>query len=151
LEKQEHQLLPRDPRDTQLLSVEMLADVGNATDCISRRNTFCLSLSPAMRTGLHVSRQCYKQDYQRCWWRCISLRQLVQVDIKHRGGWTQMLGSEVSEPLSTNFLIGQQDFTYQRCIWYFHGAIPFEYQQDIWHQKTRAPGLSCGIVAWSHV
>ena len=26
------------------------------------------------------------------------------------------------------------------------GLIPFEYQQDIWHQKTRVPELSCGVV-----
>jgi len=24
--------------------------------------------------------------------------------------------------------------------------IPFEYQQDTWHQQTTVPGLSCGIV-----
>jgi len=58
---------------------------------------------PAMRMGLHVSRQRqrYKRhvpDDQRCWSRCVSLRQLFLVYTERRGGWTQMLGSEASEP-----------------------------------------------------
>jgi len=26
------------------------------------------------------------------------------------------------------------------------GVIPVEFRGDIWHQKTRVPGLSCGVV-----
>ena len=26
------------------------------------------------------------------------------------------------------------------------GVIPCEFRHDIWHQKTRVPGLSCGVV-----
>jgi len=55
---------------------------------------------PAMRMGLHVSRQRYKRHVpdDQHWSRCVSLRQLFQVDTERRGGWRQMLGSEASEP-----------------------------------------------------
>ena len=26
------------------------------------------------------------------------------------------------------------------------GVIPVEFRGDLWHQKTRVPGLSCGVV-----
>ena len=26
------------------------------------------------------------------------------------------------------------------------GVTPFEFRKDFWHQKTRVPGLSCGVV-----
>jgi len=26
------------------------------------------------------------------------------------------------------------------------GVIPVEFRGDLWHQKTRDPGLSCGVV-----
>jgi len=26
------------------------------------------------------------------------------------------------------------------------GVSPFEFRKDFWHQKTRVPGLSCGVV-----
>ena len=26
------------------------------------------------------------------------------------------------------------------------GVIPVEFRVDLWHQKTRVPGLSCGVV-----
>ena len=28
---------------------------------------------------------------------------------------------------------------------------PLESHRDLWHQKTRVPGLSCGIVLWSYI
>jgi len=27
-----------------------------------------------------------------------------------------------------------------------HGVIPVEFHGDLWQQKTRVPGLSCGVV-----
>jgi len=27
------------------------------------------------------------------------------------------------------------------------GLTPFKFRQDLWHQKTRVPGLTCGFVA----
>ena len=26
------------------------------------------------------------------------------------------------------------------------GVIPVEFRRDLWHQKTRVPGVSCGVV-----
>jgi len=26
------------------------------------------------------------------------------------------------------------------------GVIPVEFRGDLWHQKTRVPGVSCGVV-----
>ena len=31
------------------------------------------------------------------------------------------------------------------------GATPFEFQDDLWHQKTRVPGLLCGIILCSSI
>ena len=29
------------------------------------------------------------------------------------------------------------------------GVTPFEYRPELWNQKTRVPGLMCGVIAWS--
>jgi len=54
-----------------------------------------------------------------------------------------MLASEASESgdLSTDW-----KKQIPRHIWHFHWGVPLKYQQDIWHQKKRVPGLSCGII-----
>ena len=31
------------------------------------------------------------------------------------------------------------------------GVTPVEFRRDLWHQKTRVPGLSCGIVCVIYV
>ena len=37
--------------------------------------------------------------------------------------------------------------TYPTCIWHLHwGVTPFELCPDIWQEKTRVRGLSCGTV-----
>jgi len=32
-----------------------------------------------------------------------------------------------------------------------HGVTPVEFRRDLWRQKTRLPGLSCGVVSVSYV
>ena len=36
--------------------------------------------------------------------------------------------------------------THPTCICRPVGVIPFEFRPDLWHQKTRVAGLSCGII-----
>jgi len=75
----------------------------NATDRVNLRSTFCLSPflgdenAPSV-SGEPAALQTTCMDDQRCWSCCVSPRLLIQVDTEHRGGWTQMLGSEASEP-----------------------------------------------------
>ena len=35
---------------------------------------------------------------------------------------------------------------YPTSIWRPVGGDPVEFRKDCWHQKTRVPGLSCGVV-----
>jgi len=65
----------------------------NATDCVNLRSTFCLSPFLGDENAPSASGEpavLQTTDDQRCWWRCVSLRQLIQVDTEHRGGWTQI-------------------------------------------------------------
>jgi len=37
--------------------------------------------------------------------------------------------------------------THPTCIWRpRRGVTPVEFRGDLWHQKTRVPGVSCSIV-----
>ena len=97
---------------------------------------------PEMRMGLHVSRQRYKRhvpDDQRCWSRCVSLRQLFQVDTERRGGWTQMLGSETCSPIEKSLF----------CLPHPHlrpplRGNPLEFLDETYPRKTRGMGLLYG-------
>jgi len=41
-----------------------------------------------------------------------------------------------------------EDATYcNTCIWRPRGLTPVEFRGDLWHQKTRFPGLLCGTVS----
>ena len=48
---------------------------------------------------------------------------------------------------TASYLSKFADFTYPTSIWRPRwGVTPFEFLKDFWHQKTRVPGLSCGVV-----
>jgi len=85
-------------------------------------------------------------DGRRCCWRWVSLCQHVQVDAERRGGWTQILGSEASESGDLSTDRKTQFYLPQVYLALSLGMISFEYQRDIWLQKTIVPGLSWGVL-----
>jgi len=63
------------------------------------------------------------------------------------------LSTAVSQSAYTRLLLDPNtSITFsRRCHINLHlapqlGVTPFEFRQDLWHQKTRVPGLSCGVV-----
>jgi len=62
------------------------------------------------------------------------------------GGWTQILGSEAFEPGTWWQVEKCKFYLCQAYLALSLGVISFEYQQDLWHQKTRVPGLLRGIL-----
>jgi len=48
--------------------------------------------------------------------------------------------------ISELFVKSCQILTYPTCIWQPHWPWPLWFCWDLWHQKTRVPGLSSDIV-----
>jgi len=71
-------------------------------------------------------------------------RQLIQVDTEHRGGWTQMLGSEASEPRD---LLTDRKIAFLRTPPCFEAPAqgnPLEFLNETYPRKTRGMGLLYG-------
>ena len=45
-----------------------------------------------------------------------------------------------------SYLSKVADFNPPTCIWRLRGGAPIEFRGDVWHQKTRLPVLSCGVL-----
>ena len=46
-----------------------------------------------------------------------------------------------------SFLSNVTTFSYPMCTWRpCWGMTPLKFHQDLWHQKTRFPALSCGVL-----
>jgi len=45
-----------------------------------------------------------------------------------------------------SYLLKVSNFSYQTCIWCPVEVTPLEFDHDLWHQKTRVPGLLCSVV-----
>jgi len=124
----------------QLLTLRSIHIAGtglNWTDLIYLRTTNCQFSSVSSRwertfRWADSATNKTRIDDQRCWWRCVSLRQHVQVEAKRRGGWTQILGSlsqETYRPIKEFY-----PCTGVGLFGYLTGVISFEYQRDLWHQ-----------------
>jgi len=104
---------------------------------------------PAMRIGLQVNRQFYKQDL----YGQPTLMTMLCIAPPARSGRQGLLWW-----MNTNFrqwgiwarrCVDQSknaNFTHPRCIWCFHSGWYHLNMNNIWCQKTRVPGLSCGIL-----
>ena len=44
------------------------------------------------------------------------------------------------------YLLKVADFDHPTCIRRPRRVTPVEFRGDLWHQKTRLPGVSCGVV-----
>ena len=59
---------------------------------------------------------------------------------------TMCLSCTVFEIIA-GYLSKVADFDHPTCIWRPHrGVTPVEFRGDLWHQKNRLPGVSCGVV-----
>jgi len=108
-----------------------------------------VSSVPATRLGLQVSRHCYKHNLDK--------RPMVLMSL-HIAPPARAGQSRTSWRMNTN--CRQWDVWASRLVdWLkmqilptpglfgaFIGVTAFEYQQDIWQQKTTDPGLPCGIL-----
>jgi len=79
-----------------------------------------------------------------CWWCCVSLCQLIQ---EHRGGWTEILGSEASDRLkNTKKFYLPQVYLVFHWGWY-HSNI----NKIFGIRKLESRGNSVALFVWSYV